>query len=188
MMKKYVISQNDLEQLLDWLNSDRDLAGQKYELVRNRLIKIFYARGCSVAEDLADETIDRVARKIEKLSATYKGDPSLYFYAVGKKVFLEYTRRPKTEELPQKLVKEATADGENEIYFECLDKCFSKISSDKQQLIVGYYESEKRDKIENRKKLGELLGVSNEALRVRALRIRQILQNCVIECIQGKTC
>lgn len=188
MAKKYVISHDDLIKLLNWLNSDRDLAGQKYEIIRNRLIKIFRARGCNVAEELADETIDRVARKVEKLSENYKGDPSLYFYAVAKKVFLEYARKPKTEELPKKLVKKESIDEENEIYHECLDKCLSKISPDKQQLIVEYYESEKKAKIDNRRKLERLLGISNEALRVRVLRIRQKLQYCVINCVEGKPC
>lgn len=186
MVTKYVISLNDFDQLLDWLDSDRELAGRKYELIRNRLIKIFYARGSNVAEELADETIDRVAKKIEKLSESYEGDPSLYFYAVAKKVLLESARKPKSEELPRRLVKEENVNEVNEIYHECLEKCFSKISSDKQQLIVEYYECERKAKIDNRKKLGRLLGISNEALRVRALRIRQVLQNCVIECAQGK--
>ena len=48
--------------LLEWLDPNLDLAGEKYEEIRRGLIKIFGYRGCSDAEGLADETINRVAR------------------------------------------------------------------------------------------------------------------------------
>jgi RNA polymerase sigma factor (sigma-70 family) len=188
MIKNFEISQNSFEQLLDWLDLDREVAGQKYELIRTRLIKIFYNRGCHLAEDLADETIDRVARKIEDIAKNYKGEPSLYFYGVAKNIFLEYSRIPKSEELPATLVKEKTADEDAEKYHECLDKCLKKISSDQRYLIVTYYRGEKKIKIEQRKKLEKILDISNKTLRVRALRIRLILQKCVLNCVQENFC
>lgn len=53
------------EQLLAWLDEDRELAGKKYEEIRFRLINLFIARGCRISEELADKTIDRVARKVK---------------------------------------------------------------------------------------------------------------------------
>jgi hypothetical protein len=57
------MNQEQFEQLLNWLDSDRDKAGAKYESIRKRLIKLFVCRGCDVAEDLADQTIKQSRTK-----------------------------------------------------------------------------------------------------------------------------
>jgi hypothetical protein len=78
------------EQFLFWLGPDPESAGKKYELIRDRLIMMFRARRCVFAEDLADTTFERVARKLTDLTTEYTGDPARYFYGVAKKVYLEY--------------------------------------------------------------------------------------------------
>ena len=93
MKKNWVLSQESFDALLDWLDPDREVAGQKYEDIRQRLIRIFASRGCAAAEDLSDETINRVANKVREVRPTYVGNPALYFYAVGNKVHREYLRR-----------------------------------------------------------------------------------------------
>jgi len=79
--------------MLDWLDTDRERAGSKYEAIRLRLIKIFTCRGCQAAEELADETINRVIARIVEIANGYQGDPALYFYGVAQKVFLEDARK-----------------------------------------------------------------------------------------------
>jgi len=182
MSKKSELSRQNFDKLLAWLDSDRNIAGSKYESIRARLVEIFYARGCPVAEELADEAIDRVAQKVEVLSATYEGEPIRYFCAVAKNIFLEFTREPKTEELPDKLAEPAAAQDEADIYSQCLNKCLRKLSSMQQQLIIGYYQREKQAKIKARRNLGQLLGISTETLRVRAFRLRKDLEKCVLNC------
>lgn len=185
MAKKLEISHDNFEKLLEWLHSDREKAGQKYELIRNQLIKIFYARGSYSAEEMADETIDRVAGKIKHLSEIYQGEPALYFYAVAKKVYLEYSRKPRHQDLPATLVvKEQPADETSEIYSQCLDKCLAALPGAHLELINKYYQGEKKVKIERRKKLAEQFGISTQALRVRALRLRGVLQKCVLRCVK----
>ena len=78
------------ERFLCWLGPDPESAGRKYELIRGRLIMMFRARRCVFAEDLADTTFERVARKLTGLTIEFTGDPARYFYGVAKKVFLEY--------------------------------------------------------------------------------------------------
>lgn len=184
MTKKFEISRDNFEKLLAWLDSDKDIAGCKYESIRARLIEIFYARGCPIAEELADKVIDRVARKVEDVSATYEGDPARYFYAVAKNIFLEFRRMPKTEELPAKLAEKETVQDDADIYYKCLEECLGKLSSSQQQLIIEYYQLEKQAKIKARIKLGELLQISTETLRVRAFRLRQQLKKCVSDCVR----
>jgi hypothetical protein len=73
------LDQDGFDKLLGWLGPDRDSAGKKYEEIRLKLIKIFARRGCMLAEELADETMDRVCNKAQKIVDDYKGDPALYF-------------------------------------------------------------------------------------------------------------
>src|SRR5215510_991230 len=77
----------------DWLDSDREQAGIKYEDIRRRLIKIFTGRACVEAEDLADETINRVSSRLSVIKEEFKGDRARYFFGVANKVYMEYMRR-----------------------------------------------------------------------------------------------
>jgi DNA-directed RNA polymerase specialized sigma24 family protein len=87
------LKQEDFEKLLAWLHPNREQAGQKYETIRESLIKVFSWRGYNDAEDLADEVITRVAAKTRDLADSYVGDPALYFYGVAKNVVHECERR-----------------------------------------------------------------------------------------------
>ena len=83
MAREWKLSKDLFDALLVWLDPDRELAACKYEEIRSRLIRIFKSRGSPVAEDLADETFDRVARKLDEIAGSFSGDPALYFYGVG---------------------------------------------------------------------------------------------------------
>ena len=183
-MKTTEITEQSFENLLAWLDPDRDRAGRRYEAIRERLVRIFSARGCFAADELADETIDRVTRRAGDLANTYSGDPALFFYGVAKKVFLEYTRRPVPEELPRNL-KEKAAPPDVDEQHSCLDKCLEKTTFEQRKLILAYYEGAGQERINGRKRLQAELGLSSEALRVKALRIRLSLQGCVLKCLQG---
>ena len=60
------LTQFSLENLMSALDSERNRAGEKYQRLHRRLVKWFEARGTFVAEELADETLDRVARKLSE--------------------------------------------------------------------------------------------------------------------------
>jgi RNA polymerase sigma factor (sigma-70 family) len=180
MKKEWVITQEAFDGLLAWLDPDRDRAAHKYETVRTRLIKIFSCRGCGVADDLADETINRVAAKLSEIVDSYVGDPALYFYGVANKVFLEYLRRRPMVEAPP--VRESSDDIEAE--YACLERCMDELPPESRRLVLEYYQEEKRAKINRRRKLAEDLGIAVNALRIRAHRIRQQLQQCVQICLE----
>ena len=82
----------EFEKLLAWLAADRDEAGQKYETIRNWLIRIFVSRGCVDAETLADEVMNRVAVRIDKIVTTYEGDPGKCFHGFADNVYHEHLR------------------------------------------------------------------------------------------------
>ena len=182
MPKRRLVDKDSFDRLLVWLHTDRELAAQKYEEIRRRLITIFTYRGCAEAEDLADETFDRVTGKVCEVAGTYVGDPALYFYGVAHNVHLEYMRgqfrRPSPPPPPT-----GGEEEEEEPEYECLEQCMQRLASGDRELVLQYYQEDKRAKIEHRKQLAARLGIAINALRIRAFKIRQALQRCVQECV-----
>lgn len=171
---------DDFEMLLAWLDKDRERAGEKYEEIRIKLIKVFAHRGCTNAEELADKTIDRVARKVRQIASTYVGDPSLYFYGVAQNVFKEHIKRRPTPQPPAQI----DLSDEREKTYECLYLCLETLDPLNRRLILQYYEGEKQAKIELRKELAKQYKVSPYLLRVRTQRLRSRLKKCVFDCLK----
>jgi DNA-directed RNA polymerase specialized sigma24 family protein len=179
MNKNWVLSQEAFDALLDWLDPDREQAGIKYEQIRLRLIKIFTGRGCSDAEDLADETINRVTTRLGEIEKEFSGDRTRYFFGVANKVYLEYLRRK-----PPQLPPWPPPDSERiELEYRCLERCIEQLSEDNRELLLQYYGVDGGAKIEHRRELAKKLGIGPNALRIRAFRIRLALQECVEKCI-----
>jgi len=168
------------KRFLLWLNPDPNRAGEKYTDIQRRLIKIFVCRGCDRPEDLADETIDRVIRKVAEIADDYVGDPALYFYGVARYVHHEYVREKPIPQPPPPAESPSTAEEE----YECLERCIGRLSERSRELFLQYCRGEKHAKIENRKRLAEALRIPLNALRIRACRIRVHLQACVQECLE----
>src|SRR5689334_20663945 len=135
-----------------------------------------------MAEDLADETIDRVIRKLDAIKGNYLGDPARYFFGVAQMIYLEYLRKkPESIVLPA-----ATALGYTQQDCDCLEKCLGHLTLENRHLIEVYYQDDGPAKMSNRKALAHSLGVSPNLLRVRAHRIREHLRKCVEGCRKGK--
>jgi DNA-directed RNA polymerase specialized sigma24 family protein len=177
--------------LLDWLDQDRDRAGQRYELIRSRLIKIFVCRGCTAAEELADETINRVAEKIQQIAGSYVGDPASYFCGVAHKIYLEHARKvtPHMATLPADVAdKKEPLREEAEFRYRCMEQCMERISIRNRELILAYYgaANDPQSKIAGRKELSQRLGIGANALWIRTHRIREGLKKCVEMCLEQR--
>ena len=177
--KLQVLCQEDFDRLLLWLDPDPERAGVIYEKIRWRLIAILASRGCPLAEELADETIDRVARRVADIQARYIGDRAIYFLGVMNNVHHEYLKQP----LPR-LIEGGDNSDELESTHLCLDNCLEKLPPHSRQIIERYYAETKRAKIDLRKRIAREFGVSLNTLRLRALRIRAKLQACIKQCME----
>ena len=175
------LDQDDFDRLLRWLDPNRERAGVLYEKIRWRLIAILAARGCAAAEELADETIDRVSRRVADIQDTYVGDPALYFLGVMNNVHHEFLKRPTTP----RLVPTAPDTNTNEQIHTCLDRCLDRLTPHARDLIERYYAEDKQAKINLRRTIARQLGVSASNLRLRALRVRGKLQECINHCLDG---
>lgn len=175
------LTKEQFDRLLAWLDPDPEKAGEKYEKIRRRLITIFLTRQCEEAEDLADETINRVARKVEEFKDSYVGEPASYFYGVAKKVALEYYQ---LRSRPIMSPPSVASHEELEPALTCLDKCLAELPTESRDLILLYYEGQKKAKIASHKEMGKQMRIKAGALRARTFRIRTKLEKCVLECLK----
>ena len=68
----------------------------------------------------------------------------------------------------------------------CLEGCINKLTERSQHLIRNYYAEDKQKKIVLRRVLAEQMGINLNALRARALRIREELQVCIERCVTSE--
>ena len=175
------MDQDDFDRLLAWLDPDREKAAIRYEEIRRRLIKIFESNGFAEADEMADETFDRVAIKLREVADTYVGDPALYVYGVARFIIMEH-RRPKPLPLPLPPSDDPDVKEQRD---DCLEHCLKKLSPEDRQLLLDYYTGEGREKIERRRELAEARGLTENALRIYLTRLRKTLRACISKCLKA---
>ena len=183
------LTREGLDRLLGFLHPDREKAGEEYERIHHRLTCLFEWRRCRCPEDLADETINRVARRLDQGEVIDTRDPIEYFRGVAYRVFKEVLRAERTaKEVLQtagKTAPEPTDPGspDPDLSLACLDLCLEKLTDAQRQLILAYYEGDGGTRIRNRRRLMDAQGLSVAGLRMKAHRIRLRLERCVAECV-----
>lgn len=178
--------------LLERLGDDEDQAAQKYEDLRHTLIRSFEWRGAPFPEEHADETLNRLARKLDEgVEIRNLND---YTYTIARLVWLEtlkggHRRRAPLDELEHEPVAVDTSheNAEKETRLECLDDCLDAIPRESRDLIMEYYVDEKRGRIDRRRDLAQRLGLRRDALANRAQRLRDKLEQCVTSCLRKKS-
>jgi RNA polymerase sigma factor (sigma-70 family) len=177
------VTHEEFEALLTLLHSDREEAGKRYETIRRKLIRLFEWRGCNGAEDLTDETFNRVARRIAEGIELKSSDPYGYFCGVAHLVYKEVLRRSSREhralesgEWPSPVYVPEEAEPSDR-RLECLRHCLTKIPQDQRDLLLRYHQGE--NNIRNRKALASELGIPLNALRIRVHRTRRKVEECI---------
>ena len=175
--------------LLARLDPDPERAAAAYEELRRTLVKFFDWRGAWVPEEGADETLDRLARKLA--AGEQLVDVRSFAHGIARRVLLEQARRPEARiaradeaELDGLAALDAPAD-EGSIP-ACLERCLAELPAESRELILQYYADEGRAKIENRRRLAEGLRLSDNALRSRAQRVRDRPERCIAQCLAKK--
>lgn len=192
MQKDWTPTKEAFRQFLGWLDEGADSSGERYLEMRRRLVLYFDRKNCPAPDELADETLSRVAGKLQEQGAITDLSPAHYCYIVAKFVFLEDLRRPerKQKSLEQLAVSssmryERSLAGsqvviENkEKLLDYLERCLNDLAPGDRELILDYYRGDGRTKIESRRRLAERLGLSANALSIRACRIRSKVEACV---------
>jgi DNA-directed RNA polymerase specialized sigma24 family protein len=185
--------------LLEWLDDGRESQGETYLEMRRRLVIYFDRRNRISADDLADETLNRVARTLETDGAIATRPPARYCYVIARFVLLEDIRRERVTGRPgdARRVDAATIgdpvsvdrdddDLLKEQRLACLDRCLQELKPEQREFAIEYYRDTRRAKIERRQDMARRLGISMNALAIRASRIRAALESCVNSCRQER--
>lgn len=185
--------------LLEWLDDGVSSEGQRYLEMRRRLVLYFDRRNRSTAEELADETLNRVGRTLAQDGEIATRPPARYCYVIARFVLLEDIRRERRYvQLDERRTAIASrrwrltaVDSDDRLAMregrlDCLDRCLEALKPAQRDLVVEYYRDVRREKIERRKGLAERLGISMNALGIRVCRIRDTLTACLQECGPGQ--
>ncbi len=185
--------------LLAQLGPDRESAARTYLELRRALFIFFATRGATNPDEMADETINRVARRLSEGERITTENPSGYFYGVARNIWRESLAKGnilipladddagvKVQATPYDLLVGARERTASEARLECLEKCLSLLATEERELIVSYYQFSGGEKIENRKRLAADLGLSSNTLRQKVARLRSRLAECVIRCERSR--
>lgn len=181
---EWVLTQEAFDRFLAELDLDRDKAGEKYEYIRLKLLKYFQWCGSHAPDIDADETINRVTRRIDE--GQNVSNLHGYIYGVAKLVHAEtLKRRNRSQVLDEASFINLSAkevDSDTAPYHECLESCLENLNQEDREVITEYYKYRKTEKINCRKRLAARLGISLNTLRVKMHRQRQSLEACVEKC------
>lgn len=172
--------------LLARLHHDPQQAGDVYEDLRRTLLRFFEWRGVVAADAAADEAIDRLGRRLS--AGEVVGDVRAYVLGIARMVALEHHRRPETRHVPldppaeQRLAAPAETAGDD-ARVTCFDGCVAALAPDVREFIVGYYSDTGRARIDARAELARRHQLSPNALRLRAQRVRDRLEDCIGQCL-----
>ena len=161
--------------------------------MRRRLGRYFERKRCVDADHLADDTLNRVMRRLEEEGTITDASPAQYCHIVAKFVLLEYMRqgaqthgrRPVPAEWLQNPQTSGQSDSSQSVH-DCLERCLGELEPDEALLILEYYQGEQRAKIERRRRLAAEFDLSPNALSIRACRIRDKLEACINRCRGGR--
>jgi DNA-directed RNA polymerase specialized sigma24 family protein len=174
-----------LQALLERLGADDDAAAGEYEAIRRKLVAFFDRRRVLLADELADETLDRIARRVGEGEPVQ--NPRSYAYGVARRVFIEWANRRDANAArlaaAGRLGPQDTRPAEARA--RCLDACLAALPEPNGELILAYYRGIGSVHLEEeRKALAQRLSLSYAALKARAHRIRGVLEECVRRCLR----
>jgi DNA-directed RNA polymerase specialized sigma24 family protein len=174
------LTEEAFNKLLDQLYPERSEAGERYEKIRRKLVQFFRWERAEFPEEHADEALTRVARKLDA------GEPIVdverYIFGVARMISHEVAQqrlrhKAAVEEL--KRMPGAQVDAEEAALAPVLWDCLQKLPLATRAFILRYYEGDKQVRIRNRRAMSEEAGIPLNALRNRALRLRERLEDCV---------
>jgi len=169
------------ERLLRRLDDDEVRAGAALDRLRRALLKFFDWRGAFWPEDCADETIDRLARKLAEGTAVL--DIPAFCHGIARMVLHEAVRadarRAPLEEADPPTVEPAEPQAE-EALLDNLEHCLDGLPEGGRDLVLAYYaEDSGGPRIRHRRDIARRSGLTDNALRSRVQRLRDSLEECV---------
>jgi DNA-directed RNA polymerase specialized sigma24 family protein len=177
------LDRESLDRLLTALDPDRAAAGFQYEKLRRRLIRFFEWEKSELPDRDADETLNRVARRLSEGA----GVKSIAAFALGVARFVLRERQLQTQRLDRALQEMAATASlpppeTDDRLLACFQSCFARLPEETRALLRRYYGGDESQRISNRGALARELGTERNALRNRVFRSREKLMTCILRC------
>jgi DNA-directed RNA polymerase specialized sigma24 family protein len=171
-----------LQTLLERLRADSASGGFGYEQLRRRLILFFRQREPIDAETLADEALDRLARRLDE--GVQINHPAPYAFGIAKMMLFEANARRLRQEARFDEPENSPAMIDDDDVIDpalvlALRTCLRSMGRRGSELMLAYYRDDDARRIKTRRNLAEKLGVTVNTLRNRVLRLRTALEACV---------
>ena len=171
------------DRLLVRLDRDPQRAATEFERLRRTLVKFFDWRGASSPDDAADETLERLAGKLEEKVEIV--DVPAFAHGIARLVLHEVQRseaRHASLDEVELAAPEAVDGPVPESLLRSLRPCLEALPRDGRELLLAYYASgDGAGKIEGRQRLARKHGLSGNALRSRVQRLRDRVEACLRE-------
>lgn len=182
---RWQLDGTSFDALLAALGRERGQASEEYERLRQKLVRYFALHGVAFPEDLADEALNRLARKIGE-GERIRRIPR-YLGGIARILLQEewYNKLRQEEAVRSSGLNAAGAGDASSI--DALVDCLRFLPPEQRAFIERYYSADGRARIEVRRQMAQDLGISLNTLRNRALRIRQDLAECCQKSLGGST-
>lgn len=194
------LTQESFDHLLSCLGPDRESAANAYVRQWRALVIYFAVRGAKAPDLLADETFDRVARRLSEGQTILTENPANYFYGVARNVWRESRVRAETmvpfsdeaspvlnvSRTPLELMLQSLEAGALEKRLASLDRSLAQLSVEDRDLIIRYYHGGGGGRIRGREALASRLGVSGDSLRHRVARLRTKLARALTDGMRSR--
>jgi DNA-directed RNA polymerase specialized sigma24 family protein len=184
--RSWRLTREALDGLLGRLARDRAAAAAEYETLRGKLIVFFELRSLRPGDVLADQVLDRLARKLE--AGETIDNPRSYCYGLAQYVGLEHQRTGAKAQAALETLRARPADDGGaaacaDERLACMETCMKALPHDDSVLILSY--CRQRGGRDGRLHLAERLRMSPVNLRTRVHRIRRQLVACREKCLAG---
>jgi DNA-directed RNA polymerase specialized sigma24 family protein len=139
--------------------------------------------GATLAEAAVDEQSCERTHQCSDAELMYRRatTPSAFLLGIARHLLQEEQRRRIRESKAVQEWASTTADSSSrdEDLLRKVEQCLGKLRKEQRELLLAYYRSTGRQKVEHHRELAAGLGVSLNALRNRLMRARKELDDCV---------
>jgi hypothetical protein len=167
------------DRLLTFLSEDPEEAGRLYMLLHQKLEGYFRFNGLGDPGAAADEALDRAARRIAEGTEI----PDINKFCIGIARFIvmeEWRKRNRESDAFSKFAEPQSVSEADLNYLQLMKECFNQLPANDRELLNSYCTGPGgRSRAEYRRKLADRLHMTVTAMRIRVMRLRQGLEDCV---------